>query len=242
MHMKKLIALAALSLAAFSFFSCDSENALSYGLTDICNVVDGQLFTDDGLKYNITEYKAEGKIDTVSRAYISFDLLRKTDGAVSEYDIRLNNFGSVKIKNAIDMSNAGLDDMGVDGVNIFQGWVSGPYLNMQIQYTAKAGSKTRHAYSLVFNDRVDNTDTLHFRLMHNAFGESFDNTDIPSSNIVLVNEMVSFDISKYLAPVGDAVILNFKWDWFKNEGGYLSQEKEAYNEDLLYVKKKAAQN
>ena len=113
---------------------------------------------------------------------------------------------------------------------------------MQIQYTAKAGSKTRHAYSLVFNDRVDNTDTLHFRLMHNAFGESFDNTDIPSSNIVLVNEMVSFDISKYLAPVGDAVILNFKWDWFKNEGGYLSQEKEAYNEDLLYVKKKAAQN
>ena len=241
MHMKKLIALAALSLAAFSFFSCDSENALSYGLTDICNVVDGQLFTDDGLKYNITEYKAEGKIDTVSRAYISFDLLRKTDGAVSEYDIRLNNFGSVKIKNAIDMSNAGLDDMGVDGVNIFQGWVSGPYMNMQIQYTAKAGSKTRHAYSLVFNDRVDNTDTLHFRLMHNAFGESFDNTDIPSSNIVLVNEMVSFDISKYLAPVGDAVILNFKWD-FKNEGGYLSQEKEAYNEDLLYVKKKAAQN
>ena len=42
MYMKKLLALAALSLAAFSFFSCDSENVLSYGLTDICNVVDGQ--------------------------------------------------------------------------------------------------------------------------------------------------------------------------------------------------------
>lgn len=235
MRITKFITATALSIAAMAFTSCNLDTTIAYGVTDVANVENGHFITDYGVRYNIVEFAAEGKLDTLKRAYIYFDVLAETEGKKDEYDIKLHNFGNVVIKEPEVLSQSELAENGKDGINIFQGWISNKYFNAQIQYTAKVSSKKEHKFNIVFDDTKNNKDTLHFKVLHNAFGESYDNSDISYGAITTVNQMVSFPLDKFVEGIKDGIYVRFDWTWFRTDGDFLAKDKVNYSATIPYI-------
>ena len=205
--MRKLcILLAALS----ALVSCGTEDdVLYYGGRSMAEVSSGSLLTDNGQIFNVTEQLCQGQIDTMSRVFIYYDVLKKTDGGQSnEYDIRLRQLYPALKKAYVPVST----DLTNDPVSPDLVWESGGYLNMGISFERRLGSTRAHTLDLGYDEAKSTSDSLFFHIFHNSFGESYFR-DPEAKDLYSGGAYVSFDIKGLLSGKESAVITIF-WNGY----------------------------
>jgi hypothetical protein len=229
--MKKFcfIALAAI----MTFVGCDKNSALYYGISDMGQVTNGNIVTDGGLTYIVTENES-GSTDYKSLDRIVFlcDVLEKLEGD-NTYSIRLQNYSSVLVSEPVNKTAQSEEWFGDDAIRMQSGWFSGGYLNMYVTMTMIQNSTTSHQIRLMFDDTVDNSDTLHFYLKHNGNGETYE-ADPTNSKIVEAAGYVSFPIDSYVPTGKNGINIRIDWDWYKSMDDRYSTEKEHYSETGYY--------
>lgn len=205
------IAAAALMSAAVS---CQQDDTLRYNNITMGNVTAGRFVSDQGNIFNVVEQNCTEKIDTMKRALVVCDVLRKTEGMENEYDIRLNMVNNVLTKSPLVMSEITDEDAKVtDPVQIKEIWYSGGYLNIYIMIPVERGSTGRHLINLVVDDNLSTGDSYTLELRHNGFGEvwSEENPDY-----VLGGAYVSFPLGEVFS--GNSAKVTLLWKWHKAAG------------------------
>lgn len=211
------VAALAFALAAVS---CQKDDTLQYGNVTMGNVVDGSFVSDQGNSFNVVEQVCVGRIDTMKRAFVVCDVLRKTEGVEGCYDVRLTGLSSVLTKKPLVLSEIAEEEQKVQNpVRIKEMWYSGGYLNMYIMVPQKYGSKQPHLINLVLDDSATKGTSYTFELRHNGFGEVWSEENI---DYVLAGAYVSFPIGNVIS--GDSAKVTLNWKWHKTVGSGYSLE------------------
>ena len=152
-------------------WSCKLENTFYMENVDaLVNVVDGQLVSDEGVSFNVTENASgrHGFLVPDARYYMTFDILN------SNLDIRIKQLLDVYVSPATPLTE---EAPGHDPVELLQGGFSGGYLNLELGiYKAKGGN---HAHPIVFQYTLDEVKKLNLRLFHDGGDEN--PASLPSS-------------------------------------------------------------
>jgi len=210
---RNLIILAAMALLPAAV-SCQQDDTLQYNNVTMGNVVDGTFVSDQGNIFNVVEQNCIGKIDTMKRAMVVCDVLRKSEGGEGRYDVRLNRLFSVLAKDPLTMSGITDEDALVkDPVHIKEIWYSGGYLNMYLMVPIENGSKNPHLINLVVDDSASTGTSYTMELRHNGFGEVWSEKE---ADFVLAGAYVSFPIGKVIS--GNTADVTLKWKWHKEVG------------------------
>ena len=227
----KQILFAALA-AVLVFTGCNSESALIYGTMTMGQVRGSDIITDGGLTYMVTENEADSDYAKLDRILITCDVLEQLDSE-NTYSIRLLDYASVSVSAPVSRTAESDEWFGTDGVNLSSGWLSGGYLNVLATISMLQDSKTQHRIRLMFDDTADNTDTLHFYLKHNGFGETFD-VDPKNTKMVSYSSYLSFPVDAYVPDGVKGINLKVEWDWFKIQNNQYITEKEHYSQTVYY--------
>lgn len=231
---RKTIICIAAAAAALVAVSCQKDDTLAYNNMTMGNVVNGKFVSDQGNTFNIVEQICGGKLENEKRAMVLCDVLKKTAGADKEYDIRLTQFASVLVKDAVAIQNASEGDIAVqDPILIDQLWFSGGYINLLVKYYEKSGSDTKHFINLVYEKNPEGKYILNFR--HNAYGEVI--TSENQSKMMLVGAYVSFPIKGVISE--SEANLTLKWKWYEEDnivGGININKEKEFSHDLKYSK------
>ena len=223
-------------IAALCAVSClpEDDDAV-YTDAGMCEIITPtRLKMDSGLIYNIVSNRAGDLEVGMKRLMIQCDVLRVTEGKENEYDVDLLSYAQVVCKDVVRASEADDAALGDDAINIVEGWIENGYFNAYLQITGVTASKTEHLVNLVFNDVRSNSDTLYFEMRHNAYGESFDNPDISTADLSIMEGYTSFPITE-LRPAGSGkIVMHFDWEWFNIVNNVLSSEKCPSSGDLTY--------
>ena len=210
---RNIIFLAAMAILPAAV-SCQEDDTLQYNNVTMGNVVAGTFISDQGNIFNVVEQNCTGKIDTMKRAIVVCDVLRKSEGTDGAYDIRLNMLNSVLTKSPLTMSEMTDEDALVtDPVHIKEIWYSGGYLNMYVAIPIRNGSKNPHLINLVLDDSATSGNSYVFELRHNGFGEIWSELN---SDFVLAGAYVSFPIGEVIK--GNEAKVTLKWKWHKEVG------------------------
>ena len=194
--------------------SCQQDDTIRYNNVTMGNVTAGSFISDQGNIFNVVEQNCTGKIDTMKRALVVCDVLRKTEGKENEYDIRLNIINQVLTKHPLIMSEITDEDAKVtDPIQIKEIWYSGGYLNMYIMIPVERGSNGRHLINLAVDDNVSAGDSYTLELRHNGFGEVWSEE---SSDLVLGGAYVSFPVGEVFK--GNSAKVTLLWKWHKAAG------------------------
>ena len=232
----KHISAPAIALAALSLFlsSCLGKDAPIYSGTEACNVISStRLVSDSGLTLNITGNHETPIPDTLKRVMVDCDVIGSTEGAGDEYDIRINSFTPMTVKNAVKAADFP-GELGEDGIDIEAAWLGGGYLNAFAAVTQVKESATVHSVNLEWEQERSGSDTLYFRFRHNAFGESFDNPDVSASSIETKGHYYSFPLDKLIPSGTKSIVIHLESDWFISSDGVLFREKKTYTGNLTY--------
>ncbi len=190
---KGLIISLAAAVIGLAAISCTKEDpTLRYGNATMGNIVNGKFTSDQGNIFNVTEQTCQGKLDTMSRAFVVCDVLKQTGTAENEYDVRVNFISKVLTKNAVALSE--VEDPAIlkkDPIILVDSWVSGGYLNLLIKAPFKKTGGKSHFINLTheYKDGVYN-----FSIGHDAEGEVL-KEEGDNSGLVFANAYVSFPIS-----------------------------------------------
>ncbi len=192
----RITSLPALAVLAILATSCLKSSESSYTMYSFVSVLSPtSLKADDGAKFNVIADNSDGKWVSESRLYIMYTIkggAASTDG----YDMTLEEYAPVQIKNALFKSSADSTVYGKDPVKFSGGAISGTennkYFNVLACYTARKGTTTPHTVDIVVDDSEQESGTLSMSLVHNGAGEVYGNATIPSSDFVLVYKYLSF--------------------------------------------------
>lgn len=196
--------------------SCQKDDTLQYNNATMGNIVDGKFVSDQGNIFNVTEQCCQGKLDTMKRAFVVCDVLRKTpSGKENEYDVKVNQIIRVLTKNIVPKANTN-DEMQVqDALHIEYAWVAGGYLNLFILFPIQASSNTKHLINLVHEGSIINSETeqeesgtYRFSLRHNSYGDKID--DSKSTSYIMAGSYVSFPLNNYI--IQDEAKFTIEWN------------------------------
>lgn len=221
-------------LAAIAVFvGCNKESALYYGMMTMGQVKEnGNIVTDEGLTYVIAENNSEGDYKSLGRIMILCDVLEKLEDD-NTYSIRLQDFSSVVISSPLRLSVYPESWFGADAIQMKSGWFSGGYLNMFVTMTMIQNSTTSHDIRLMFDDTVDNSDTLHFYLKHDGKGETYESAK-DKSKVVEAGGYVSFPINAFVPSDVKGIYVRIDWDWYKTATSEYTTETEHHTETTYY--------
>ena len=222
--MKRLASLlAAVILASASVTSCLKADCLFYGDQSFCDVVAGQLITDEGNIYNVVKGSADDEWTTWDRAFVYCNLIRKTaQGAENEYDIEVLSMSKVLSKDPILVSTMDESVTGKDPIHFEKGFVTGvDKLKMNILFVISflQNSEKSHLINIAYDDVKSNTDTVYFQLRHNGYGEFFGAENINNDLAAIGQGWLSFPLEDYLPAGQDKVVVNFSSEWYKTDPG-----------------------
>ena len=226
---KRTLIYIASALLCFASVSCKKDTTLQYSNLTMGNITEGEFVSDQGNIFNITEKAESIKKDILDmkRAYILCDVLNKTEGGRdNEYDVRLNAFAEVKVKDIIALGAEVTEESLVeDPIQVDQAWFSGGYLNLYIIFAMKEGSQTPHLVNLV---QQESQEGYVFKLTHNAYGENMDEKSVWGAGYISfpVNAIISENSAK----------VKLEWTWYKSTGTSLSQETEVKSIEGTYTK------
>lgn len=225
-NIRKSIVYVVTALAALVTVSCEVDGTLYYNNQTMGNVVDGRFVSDQGNVFNVVEQECGGNIASEDRVMVLCDVLNSTEGTSSEYDVRLINFYSVLVKDAVALEDAGEGEIAVqDPIVVEQLWYSGGYLNMLIRFQMIAGSETKHLVNLVYSKDAEGRYV--FDLHHNAYGETYDRQPV-GTMVFNGGGYISFPLLDVVKE--EEAKLVFRWKGYESsEGGYgydFSKEKE----------------
>lgn len=149
--------------------SCSKEKLpVAYNVSAMGTMKAGVFTDDSGLSYTIREFGANDvEVRDIERALAVFDVLEKTGD--KEYEIRLYRLTEPLCKEPVKASESVWEK---DPIRIEEGWISGGYLNLCLEFTFVAKSETKHKLDLVYDD-TQSADTLRFFISHDSFGESY---------------------------------------------------------------------
>lgn len=230
--MKKFIIPALLAVVAV-VSGCKFEDALLYGEATMGRVSNGNIITDTGLTYVVSESECTGDFKSCDRIYILCDVLKKLE-AENTYSVRLNGYAEVSVNETVRKSDQSEEWFGDDAVNLENGWFSGGYLNVYVKYSAVQGSDTKHRFSLMFDDTADNSDTLHFYLKHNGFGETYEK-DPDNTKMTMDASYISFPVDSFLPAGSKGMNVKVEWDWYKIQNNQYLSETEHYGQTVYYA-------
>ena len=228
--MKRFLFVALAAMVALT--GCNLESALLYGQMTMGQVQNSNIITDDGLTYVVTENESDASYTSLDRILISCDVLEKLDEE-NTYSIRLLDYAAVTVSEPVAKTSESEEWFGDDGVNLTSGWLGGGYLNVYATISMLQSSKTQHRVRLMFDDTADNSDTLHFYLKHNGFGETFDD-DPDNTGIGSYSTYLSFPINSFVPSDAKGINLKVEWDWFKTQNNQYITEKEHYYQTVYY--------
>jgi len=211
-------------LSAFSLFmisSCSEDRTILYNDLEMGDIISGKFVNDAGITFTAVEQECEGRLDTMGRAIIRCDILEKV--SASEYEVRLKEMSKVLKKECLISDEVeDIDALGEDPAFINQAWISAGYLNLASRITFIQNSSKRHLLNLLYDKTRDNTDTLHFELRHNAYGECYPTTgmieagtEVPEGAGYSVGvAYASFPIMKFLPEGKDSIPIKIKYTWY----------------------------
>ena len=220
--------------AAAALVSCKQDDTLQYNNVTMGIVVDGTFTSDQGNIFNVVEKNCSGNLESMKRAIIACDVLKKVEGTDNIYDIRLNNMAEVLTKNAVTKDFADADkDLAVEDPITFDNiWISGGYLNLYAIFETKTlGSVKKHLVNLVLDEKESSAGKYVFTLRHNSFGESL---MYESTGIALAGSYVSFPISELIKE--NSAEITIKCKWYKNAGDGWSKETQENSYNISYTK------
>ncbi len=225
------LAAAAIALAAIS---CSKEdNTLRYNNMTMGNITEGAFISDQGNKFNVTEYTCPGKLDTMKRAFILCDVLKKTGTAENEYDVRVNYIANVLTKDAVAVPETQEQDTyGNDPIVLNDLWISGGYINMYVTFPVKAKDHKTHYLNLL-HEKKDGV--YSFQIRHDAAGEILKvEEDGEGENLVLAYAYASFPISKVISE--ETARYTISWNSYLINGNIISAKTETRKKDAEYKK------
>ena len=222
--MKKFLLLLAMP---FMFAACNlgMEDVLLYGEISFGEVVSGKIITDVGNTYIVTTDET-GTEDwkTAGRCVFDCDILTKeADGL---YNVRLLDYSPVVCQDIIPSSEISKEERGDDGVYASQIWISGPGINACVYYTSVAESNMSHEINLVLDEERSTGHNLYFILTHNGHGETYENEDIDTENLVINQKYFTFDYADVTADLSGSYYIFIESDWYVTSGNELLREKE----------------
>ena len=230
--MKKTLIIIFAALAALT--SCKQDDTLQYNNITMGNVVNGTFTSDNGNIFNVVEKTCTENLESMTRAIIACDILRKVDGTDNVYDIRLNQAASVLTKAPVKKTVADADEeMSVnDPITMDSAWISGGYVNMYAIVEVKTlASMQKHLVNLVLDEKESEPGKYVFYLRHNSYGESVSHN---ATGISLAGNYVSFPINDLIKE--DSADITIKWKWYKSAGDGWSSETQEYSYNLSYTK------
>ena len=222
------------ALAALLLVSCLNKGEYLYSDTGMCTKIGAdRLRTDGGAIYNIVENSSGSNFSQTSkRIMISCDVQSAVPGTTNEYNIRLIDFREALVDEPVTASAMTADTLGNDGINVVQAWVSGGYLNSYLNVTMKNYSDTSHDIKVLFDDVRSNSDTLFFKMRHNAHGESPENPEMSFNQLTLAGVYASFPLAGILPVGGNYPTVHLEWDWYTDEGSSYGREKSTRSGNL----------
>lgn len=231
--MKKFLIVALAAILAFS--SCMKNDVLIYNMSITGRVTNGRIVSDENIIYNVVESLTDDKLGDYDRVIVLCDVLEEVVSG-KEFNVKLKDYAPMVTIIPVAKTSQNDEWFGSDAINMVQGWFSAGYLNMLVYITMVENSKTEHRISLMFNDTADNTDTLHFYLKHNGYGETYD-VDPDNSKMKMSNGYVSFPLDAYVPDGAKGMPVSIEWDWFDNNGSdYIHDKKIHYKEKGYYTK------
>lgn len=228
--MKKIFftLLSALMLVSCNFID-DGIYIKDYSI--LVNVVDANTFkSDDGVVFNVVELACDRNYEKLTRVLIECDVLDTGNNdmeSTKSCDIKLTSYHEIEIKPMVKLAEPGDVVLGNDPAEIEYVWFSGKYLNIQYRYTLVADSKTKHDVNLVIDYEKSDASNWYFVLKHEGYGETFSNEEVDASKIIIVSDIVSYDISWLKNESKSSVNANFSWVWYQSSDyGYLIRDVE----------------
>ena len=140
------------------------------------NMVDGKFISDQGNTFNMIEMNTSVDLKKFRRGIMQCDVLREV--GEKEYDVRVTYMDTVFTKSPVFAEDADTDPEKTveDPIHIEQVWISGGYLNMYVVFEIQVNpflKDSKHMVNLVIDDAASEGGKYEFTLRHNAFGETF---------------------------------------------------------------------
>ncbi len=220
--------------AAAALVSCKQDDTIQYNNVTMGNIVNGTFTSDQGNIFNVVEKNCAGDLESMDRAIIACDVLKKVEGTDNVYDIRLNNMAEVLTKAPITRNAADADKtLAVEDPITFDNiWISGGYLNIYAVFEAKTlGTIPKHLVNLVYDEENSSAGKYEFILRHNSFGESLVHE---ATGISLAATYVSFPITDLIKE--NSAEIKIKCRWYKNAGDGWSKETQENSYNISYTK------
>lgn len=229
-----LLILTALTLGTMFLSSCNSTGEHYSPAMLIGQLTTTRFIADDGTVGNII--KADLPAKNLNRAIAIVEIIDKI--SETEYNIRLRNYAEIKVKaitEKLDYTDDEYESLGTDPTFLYDGFLSGGYVNLQLGYFTTTGTNAKeHSFTLVFDSMKSQSDTLYFEIKHNADGETLDmskftsvqqlSTMMNSQNLKSTADYFSFNFKKVLGQEDSAIKthpikISAKWlDWdYKSE-------------------------
>lgn len=167
-----LLTLVVSFVSQFLLQSCLSDNDDFYlAIATLRTTDNNELYfvLDTGKKMyaNLTK---TGKQEEGQRYYVHFEILEEEKSGY-DYNIKIHNLEEIMTKSPFIMTEATIDSIGDDKINITDAWFGDGYLNIQYQFLGTSNTSKQHIVSLVYNQIKDadtNTEegyiNLEFRL------------------------------------------------------------------------------
>ena len=205
--------MAALTLSAFAFTSCDDDDCdLDYSRlpTALVTVYPEEtgffMQLDDRTKLIPTNMKASPYGDKTVRALVNFTEQEKTTGDVR--NVHINWIDSIRTK--MPVTTAGEEDdkvYGNDPVEIVRDWVTvaeDGFLTLRFR-TVWGGTQT-HTVNLLTGVNPDNP--LEFTLRHNAAGDNMG---------AMGDALIAFNLNEILKDCDSEVTIKLNWTSFSGK-------------------------
>ncbi len=207
---------------SFLLISCSKEDSpIASGAVASGFVRSGAILTDEGISLRIegtADYATGKELPEGERIIASFDVLGKDDD--THFGILLRSFALPLCKDLVPYSDiAAADTLGHDPITVMDGWYSGGYMNLHLEFSFRGDSKDMHLVNLVYDDSLPVSDTLRMTLRHNGHGEGATCPDYNSYNGYSYGAFyASFPVSG-LIPAGKSTLpVKITSSWFTGEG------------------------
>ena len=209
-----------LAAAFLGAVSCSEDRTILYNDLAMGDIVNGKFISDAGFTYIPVEQKCDGQLESMDRAIILCDILKKV--SPTEYEVRINQMSKVLKKDCLKSDEVeDLSELGDDPVLIKNAWISAGYLNMETRITFLEGSTKSHLLNLLYDKEENNTDTLHFKLLHNGYGECYPTKKMidegnvtEGANYAIGTAYASFPITGFLPEGKDVIPMKVKYTWY----------------------------
>lgn len=221
---------AAAAVLSLLVLSCNKDNTLVYGATEMGVVRGGLIIADSGNIYRVAEQECAGQIDTMSRILFYCDILSQTGD--NSYDIRLRGITEPPV---IDPVPAPEDPVSLtdDPARVVSAWFGGGYFNLGVYWFSATSSAKKHDFALSWSQSSP-TDTLRLRLYHEGYGENYG--VLPQGSLQSNSGYLCFPMSDIPVASGQTVPVLLTWTWHTTTYDTILEETRTYSEEGSYTR------